>query len=277
MAVTTGGTPYTSEYYSNREAAADASARRVARIVMDLVRPASVVDLGCATGTWLRAFIDLGVERARGVDGPFVNREDLLFDPELFTVHDLGEPIELERHDLAISLEVAEHLPAGRADGFVADLVRAAPSVLFSAAIPGQGGARHVNEQWPEYWVERFAARGFEPVDCIRPRIWDAEDVEPWYAMNVLLFVDPAERWRWPELPDAPPTMLGAVHPELWRRACDRRPRLRSVLAGLPTTALQEVGRLRARRHRAFGTIFGKNPEPPAAPTSAIRREGARS
>jgi hypothetical protein len=239
--------PYTSDYYSIRQAAADASARRVARIVMDLVQPGSVVDVGCATGTWLRAFIDLGVERARGVDGPFVDRGELQFDPELFTIHDLTEPIALERHDLAVSLEVAEHLPAARADGFVADLVKAAPLVLFSAAVPGQGGAMHVNEQWPQYWIERFAAHGYQAVDCIRPRIWDAADVEPWYRMNTFLFVDAGERSRWPELPDAPPTMLGAIHPELWRRARERRPRLRSVLASLPGTARDEVRRLRAR------------------------------
>jgi hypothetical protein len=239
--------PYTGGYYSARQAAAHASARRVARIVVDLVQPASVVDVGCATGAWLRAFIDLGVDRARGVDGPFVAREDLLFDPELFTVHDLTEPIALEGHDLAVSLEVAEHLPAERADGFVADLVGAAPLVLFSAAVPGQGGAMHVNEQWPQYWIERFASHGYDAVDCIRPRIWDAEDVEPWYAMNTFLFVDSGQRSRWPNLPDAPPAMLGAIHPELWRRAREQRPRLRSVLAALPATAVGEVGRLRAR------------------------------
>ena len=46
-----------------------------------------------------------------------------------------------------------------------------------------------MNEQWPEYWAQRFSARGYCVIDAIRPRIWDDPDVERWYAQNALLFV----------------------------------------------------------------------------------------
>jgi hypothetical protein len=91
---------------------------------------------------------------------------------------------------LAISLEVAEHLPENAADDFVASLVRLAPIVLFSAAAPYQGGQNHVNEQWPGYWAERFAARNYLPVDCIRRRVWENPEVEWWYAQNTFLYVE---------------------------------------------------------------------------------------
>jgi 2-polyprenyl-3-methyl-5-hydroxy-6-metoxy-1,4-benzoquinol methylase len=65
----------------------------------------------------------------------------------------LIQPLDLEKEfDLVVSLEVAEHLPASAADQFVNTLVKHGKKILFSAAIPGQGGQDHLNEQWPDYW-----------------------------------------------------------------------------------------------------------------------------
>ena len=86
-------------------------------------------------------------------------------------------------------LEVAEHLPPDSADALVESLTRLAPFVLFSAAIPLQGGWHHINEQWPEYWAEKFLARGFVAVDCFRPRIWTDDRVQRYYRQNLLLLV----------------------------------------------------------------------------------------
>ena len=71
----------------------------------------------------------------------------------------------------------------------VASLTDLAPIVLFSAAIPGQGGEAHINEQWQDYWAERFAKKGYVTVDCIRPRVWTNPQVQYWYAQNMLLYV----------------------------------------------------------------------------------------
>jgi hypothetical protein len=88
-----------------------------------------------------------------------------------------------------MSLEVAEHIHPEAAAIFVDSLVRLAPVILFSAAIPGQGGVNHVNEQWSEYWVERFEQRGYEVIDCIRKKLWQNKGVLWSYAQNILLFV----------------------------------------------------------------------------------------
>jgi SAM-dependent methyltransferase len=149
-----------------------------------------VVDIGCGDGTWLSVFRTLGVADILGVDGKYVDRDLLQVSNECFLAADLSKPLALDRtFDLAVSLEVAEHLPANCAAIFVESLTRLAPVVLFSAAIPFQGGHHHINEQWPDMWVELFKQRDFLPVDFVRKRIWKNKSVEWWYSQNTLLFV----------------------------------------------------------------------------------------
>lgn len=183
--------PYTADYYRSLRDGARRSAEVVVPVVLRLGRPRSVVDVGCGVGTWLAVFRELGVEDICGVDGDYVDREQLEIPPSYFLPWDLTRPLRLgRRFDLAVSLEVAEHLPAECAEGFVGSLTDVAPLVLFSAAVPFQGGQQHINEQWPAYWARLFAARGYLPVDCLRRRLWEDERVEWWYAQNVLLFAE---------------------------------------------------------------------------------------
>ena len=103
---------------------------------------------------------------------------------------DLRKPFKHEgRFDLAVSVEVAEHLPYERAPTFVRDLAQASDIIVFSAAAPFQGGERHMNEQWPEYWAILFRRQGYVCFDLFREQCWASDDVESWYAQNVLLFV----------------------------------------------------------------------------------------
>jgi len=171
-----------------------ARAQRSAGVMVDLLRGAlpvsSVADFGCALGTWLSVWRRAGVEDVIGVDGPYVRIEDLEIPPRLFRSHDLTSSIDLgRRFDLVESMEVAEHLPAGAADGFVACLVRHADVVLFSAAPPGQGGENHINEQPYEYWRALFARHGYRVFDWLRPQIAGRTDVQFWYRYNIFLFV----------------------------------------------------------------------------------------
>jgi SAM-dependent methyltransferase len=155
-----------------------------------MLQPKSVIDVGCGDGTWLSVFQELGVSDMVGLDGDYVDRRQLQIAQDQFRSIDLSSPFSFSRSfDLAMSLEVAEHLPPNSADGFVESLTRLAPVVLFSAAIPSQGGTHHLNEQWPGYWAGLFEARGYLPIDCIRARIWASKQVEWYYAQNLLLFV----------------------------------------------------------------------------------------
>ena len=181
---------YTEKFFAELRDGVARSAGIVVPLVLDLVPVRSVVDVGCGEGAWLAEFQRLGVNDILGVDGDYVGRKALRIAPADFRAMDLSEPVVLDRtFDLAISLEVAEHLDAGLAEQFVESLTRLASVVLFSAAVPFQGGVHHVNEQWPDVWVALFEKFGFVAIDCIRRRIWENTDVEWWYAQNTILFV----------------------------------------------------------------------------------------
>ena len=158
--------------------------------VLDWVRPKSVIDVGCGLGMWASTFSKLGVPTVHGLDGATVPTDQLLIPSDDFTAVDLSKPVTLDRqYDLVVSLEVGEHLNADAAATFVDTLTSAGPVVLYSAAIPLQRGAHHVNEQWPEYWAELFEARGYRAVDCVRQAVWNDADVEPYYCQNTVLYV----------------------------------------------------------------------------------------
>ncbi len=183
-------TEYSEEFFRALRDGAYRSAKAIVPLVMEFVHPKSVIDLGCGLGTWLTVFRENGVDDFLGVDGDYLRREWLEIPSGRFLPFDLSHPLAVgRRFDLAVCLEVAEHLSPESGMNLVESLARLAPVILFSAAVPGQGGTEHLNEQWPDYWAEGFNRYGFVPVDAIRPIVWNADRVEFWYAQNTLLFV----------------------------------------------------------------------------------------
>jgi hypothetical protein len=199
-----------------------ASARAVVPLVLDLISVKSVCDVGCGVAPWLGVFQEFGVDDILGLDGDYVDDKLLHIPADRFFACDLTMPIKLDRRfDLAISLEVAEHLPERRAAGFVHDLTALAPVVLFSAAIPGQGGAHHINEQWQSYWAQQFAVKGYVPADVIRPTIWDDETVLWWYRQNIVLYCAKNSLAAYPRLVaavSATRAVRSYIHPQLYHQ-----------------------------------------------------------
>ena len=209
---------YTPHYYKHQTDGSYRSAKIIVPLVLEYLQPRSVVDFGCGVGNWLAAFQENGVTEVVGLDGDYVDRSQLRIDLKAFVPTDLTLPVQNPRRfDLAMTVDVAEHLPDALADQFVSSLTDAAPVVLFSAAVPHQGGTHHINEQWPDYWVTKFAAQGYEVIDPIRRRIWKNNDVEWWYRQNVLLFVKTSEISHYPALQAARaltfPDQISLVHP----------------------------------------------------------------
>jgi SAM-dependent methyltransferase len=193
-----------------------------ATIILDHLRGllplSSAVDVGCGAGTWVQALLEIGVSDVLGIDGAYA-RESLRIPATHFLAADLRQAIALDRRfDLALSMEVAEHLPPARAESFVADLVQLAPAVLFSAAIPLQGGTAHLNERWQEFWGDIFARHGYRAHDVIRPAVWGDRRVEVWYRQNALLFLaeDHPEAAAVAAAAAALPRPLSLVHPEMF-------------------------------------------------------------
>lgn len=234
------GSTYDGEFFDELDAQVRTSAGVIAPMIVELLHPSSILDVGCGRGTWLHAFANLGVHDFLGVDGPHVAAADLEIPAENFVARDLREPLDLGRSfDLVISLEVAEHLAAGLASTFVQSLTRHTNAVLFSAAIPFQGGAGHVNEQWQSHWAAEFAVEGFVPVDAIRPVVWSDPKVAFWYAQNTLLYVREASAPELTPAPEMTPRRLDVVHPDQYiRLRTDRKPMpppsLRSLLREFP-------------------------------------------
>jgi SAM-dependent methyltransferase len=195
------------------------SARKILPIAMDLVRPKCVVDVGCGIGAWAFVAKELSCEVV-GLDGEWVPRDQLLIDADEFIAVDLTDPQPLARKfDLAICLEVAEHLPSSSSDLLVRFLSELAPVVMFSAAVPFQMGTGHINEQYPSYWADVFARHGLYPLDAIRPVCWSDDEVEFYYRQNVLLFARDAyipELLARSKVCDgrAAPPPLDIVHPD---------------------------------------------------------------
>jgi len=167
------------------------SARTVTELLYPLLAPQSVLDVGCAAGTWLRMWRESGVGEAHGIDGDYVDRELLEIPVPAFTPSDLNKPFDLgRRFDLVQSLEVAEHVEPASSAIFADNIAaHAARFVLFSAAPPGQGGEHHVNERSYDFWRGLFAERGFVALDWLRPRILPDEQVSYWYRYNTFLYV----------------------------------------------------------------------------------------
>src|SRR5580704_15541831 len=103
--------PYTDAFYVQQCDSSYRSAGCVVPIVLSLLPARSVIDVGCGVGTWTSKFLESGVPSVLGIDGDYVNRDLLRIPPECFAAFDLAKPIQIDkRFDLAICLEVAEHL-----------------------------------------------------------------------------------------------------------------------------------------------------------------------
>lgn len=167
------------------------AAENVVPLIKELFHPSSVLDVGCGIGTWLKIFKKNGIENILGIDTQYVNKAKLFANiaKEEFLILDLSKPFDLNlKFDLIICLEVAEHLTASCADSFVDSLIKHADTIIFSAAVPGQWGQNHLNEQWIEYWIALFNDKGYKCYDLIRPLIWNNKNVEWWYKQNMIIF-----------------------------------------------------------------------------------------
>ncbi|HEV2567351.1 methyltransferase domain-containing protein [Sphingomonas sp.] len=184
---------YSGGFYDYIDAGSRASARTVARLLLGEMRIGSLLDVGAGHGAWAAEWMAAGVPDVLAVDGDYVARDRLAIPSDRFQPHDLSQPLDLgRRFDLIQSLEVAEHLPADKADAFVDSLTRHGDVILFSAAVPHQGGEHHVNEQPLGYWRAKFAVRGYQPYDWLRPRIAADAEVMPWYRFNSLIYANEA-------------------------------------------------------------------------------------
>jgi SAM-dependent methyltransferase len=219
------------------------SASRIVPRLIELFNPTSVVDVGCGLGTWLAVFREQGVEKLLGIDRS--RPEEFLLEADNFLAADLSSGLDWQTtFDLAVSLEVAEHLPPHDADRFLDSLCRLAPVIIFSAAIPDQGGDGHQNEQWPAYWWHKIAARGFVGSDALRWEFWDDQQVDWWYRQNLMVFSRDAHVLEGLSRANRGP--VAVVHPECLKLRCRL---MDSALQSASSTKSSLLERIRRRTH----------------------------
>lgn len=182
---------YSHNFFRRRAAGAHYSAEQIVPLVFELLKPASIIDIGCGDGSWLKAFQDLGVKDILGLDNGQLDSSNLLINQSNFRRQDLEQRITLlKKYDLAINLEVIEHLSRRRGPSLIADLCKLSDIILFSAAVPDQGGPGHINERWPEYWKKIFYQQDYIMLDPFRPQIAADPKIDWWYKQNLFLVIN---------------------------------------------------------------------------------------
>lgn len=215
-------TPYTKEYYAKYHEGALKSARVILPIVFELAKIKSIIDVGCGSGAWLDEVSTKHLDvLCAGIDESD-HALDIAKEKSLYVARKTTEDLPTNfptKYDLCLCLEVAEHIPMDQADALIDKLCSLSDLVLFSAAIPFQGGDGHVNEQWQGYWIEKFAEKGYRAIDCIRPVVWKNSEVAPWYRQNCFLFAKGGAIAITDPLCQPLPDIASLVHPVLWQNA----------------------------------------------------------
>ncbi len=251
---------YNDTFFDYINQSARASAKPLIALMFPKLQPQSVIDLGSGRGVWLDEWKSAGACDVLAVDGDYVNRDQLAVAAKDFLAADLTKPVKTgRRFDLAQSLEVGEHLPTEASETLVDSLTSASDRVLFSAAVKGQGGEFHVNEQPLSFWQDLFAARGYVAFDCVRPNLKDNKDLASWYRYNTILYVNKAGRVGLP--PEILATEIAAGKPV--KNAGNLAWQLRlSVVGKLPRGVVTFIAQARAvvlaihaRRAKAEGRV----------------------
>ena len=201
-------TAYDEELLERNEREARSSAEIIVPFLLSRYHPRDLLDIGCARGLWASIAHAAGVF-VFGIDDAEIPPDKLLIPEDRYIRLDFESDIRSVRadYDMALCLEVAEHLTPGSGDRLVEWLCRSAKTIVWSAAVPFQGGSGHINEQWPSYWHERFRKLGFEPDGMPRLALWHTKSIQPYYRQNLMVY----QR-------DGGPSVFtqDLVHPDLW-------------------------------------------------------------
>ncbi|QHI68880.1 class I SAM-dependent methyltransferase [Tichowtungia aerotolerans] len=185
---------YSARYYQTMvEPYSRRSVGPIARSIENSFHPQSVIDVGCGSGALLVALRKLGIRNSLGLDcseaaldiararGLDTRKFDIATDQFLYSAF----------YDVAISMETAEHLPENSVDNYISLLCSLAPLIVFTAARPGQNGIGHLNEQSPEYWIEKFKSHNLQLDETLVSRWqtdWKAAGVSDFYTRNLMIF-----------------------------------------------------------------------------------------
>ena len=215
---------YDKNYYQKHEHGSYISALEILKYIKSFIDFKSVIDFGCGMGTWCKAMEDLEIDNVLGVDQHVYDSEYMLISEEKYLQYDLRKKMpQSYTADLAISVEVAEHIEAEYSEIFIHNLCMCSDLILFSAALPFQGGTGHINEKACSFWNEIFSKFGYEAVDCIRPYFWNNDNIEIWYRNNCILYIKNNLRQQILKSIPTQQYPLDIVHPAMLERILKKK------------------------------------------------------
>lgn len=191
--------PYSTDFYDVWLPGMLQSGQHMLGYLFSFHRFERVIDFGAGAGAWLTAAGQCGARRLVGLEGAWAEAvsSDLVDRSIDFRYGDLNNREFVStaasgQFDLAICVEVAEHIDPDRSEGLIASICAAAPTVVFGAALPRQWGNGHINCRPQRFWIDLFSRQGYRCIDFFRPQFWFHPIVRHWYAQNTFLFVSEA-------------------------------------------------------------------------------------
>ena len=213
---TQGAQMYTPGYF--KDLGGDIEAGVMADVICNSIMPLSAIDVGCGNGQLLKALQERGIS-ILGIDGTWA-KDSLVIDKKYFMGRDLEKEdiTQQSKYDVAICLEVAEHLNEKVAKHFISELCNLSDIVVFSSGKPYLSDKTHKNEQYASYWMHLFRDNGFYPSNLIRAQLWDKLVVPVWYKQNTILYVKETNS-RASRFPRA--QLIDVIHPEKYELVTD--------------------------------------------------------
>lgn len=186
---------YGDNFYKSVSLRAEETADQVINTLSSIsLQMKSIKDIGCGSGIWLKKFNEIGqFQQILGFDliGA-IEKDARSFDEKItFEAIDFENVVEniFPKTDLSLFLEVAEHLTENTAKKIIKFICETSNMVIFSAAIPGQGGYNHINEQLMSYWVKQIEINQFVVFDIFRKEMSKYKNLPFYYRNNIVLAI----------------------------------------------------------------------------------------
>ena len=191
---------YSDQFYESVTNRAEYSSRIIFSLLKNALHPKTFVDVGSGDGVWSLS----ALEHFESIN--HVEAWDLLAEKTYLDIakkrfpskNIISKRIDFESsdygvemvYDLAVCLETFEHLSPSACEKLSLFFSSHTRILIFSGAVPGQGGTNHINEQPFKTWQRNLLDFGFFPLDFIRPNIQDKKNVPSYYKNNIVLWVN---------------------------------------------------------------------------------------
>ena len=186
---------YSEHFYKSVTSRALTASEVIANTLLQNCNPNSIIDIGAGDGSWIVTLASKSeAKRLIAVDLPGSNFESIKNSNKTIEVQTIDFEQEMiqngEPYDLAICVEVIEHISSDRALRLLDWMSENCRAIIFSGATPGQGGTHHINEQSQSYWIGSMSKRGFIPIDNMRPQLINNKKVASYYRNNIFLYIN---------------------------------------------------------------------------------------